>query len=74
MSQILRMGTVIVMLAFAATGVAQARPMNYRNDHLRPGYAHTVYSQAPCETGRGGAGLVCDMPSSLCSNDERIND
>ena len=80
MSRILRMATVIGMLAFAVTGVAQARPINYRHDHFRAGYAGAVYSQAPRELWPwyvpqlGVQGLACDMPTSTCSNDERIND
>jgi hypothetical protein len=44
MSRILRMPTVIVTLAFAAMGVAQARSINYRHDHFRAGYAGPMYS------------------------------
>jgi hypothetical protein len=37
MSRILRMATAGFVLAFAATGVAQARPINYGRPHFRPG-------------------------------------
>ena len=47
MSYILGMATVLVMLAFAATGVAQARSINYQHHHFHAGYAGPVYSQAP---------------------------
>jgi hypothetical protein len=47
MSHILRMATVLVILAFAATGVAQAHPINYQHHHSHAGYAGPVYSQAP---------------------------
>jgi hypothetical protein len=72
----LRMGTVAVMLVFAATGVAHARPIYFHNNNVRHGYAGQVYSSAPVEfvPGRGIVGESCDMPSSACSNDERIND
>jgi hypothetical protein len=73
----LSLATVAVMLAFAATGVAHARPMYFHNNNVRPGYAGQVYSSAPVEQfvpGRGIVGESCDMPSSACSNDERIND
>ena len=78
MSQILRMGTVIVMLAFAATGVAQARPFIYRHDHFRAGYAGPAYSSTSSVTpwqfvpGRGIIGESCELPTSACSNDERV--
>jgi hypothetical protein len=63
MSHILRMATVIIMLAFAATAVAQARPINYHH-HLHAGYAGPMYSQAQDELrpwnvpGRGIAGVA----------------
>jgi hypothetical protein len=46
MSHILRMATVGIVLTFAASGVAQARPFNYQHDHFRSGYASQVYSPA----------------------------
>jgi hypothetical protein len=87
MSHILRMATVGVMLAFAATGAAQARGNFDRGgfgsvfDQSQAGYAGPVYSSTssvrkPVEfvLGRGMTGVACDMPSSTSSNDERIND
>ena len=77
MSHILRMATVIAMLAFAATGVAQARHINPHHNYVRSGYAGPVYSSAPVAhfvPGRGIVGESCDLPTSACSNDERIND
>ena len=80
MPKILNGAAAAVMLAFAATGVAQARPFNYRHDHFRASYAGPVYSQTSRELWPwyvpqlGVQGLACDMPSSTCSNDERIND
>ena len=47
MLRILRMTMVGIMLAFAATGVAQAHPINYQHHHSHAGYAGPVYSQAP---------------------------
>jgi hypothetical protein len=79
MVHILRMTTAVAILAFAATGVAQARPFNYQHGHFR-GYAGPVYSStssvgpAQFVPGRGIIGESCDMPSSACSNDQRIND
>jgi hypothetical protein len=46
-SDILRMATVFVMLAIAATGVAQARPINYEHHHFHAGYAGPMHSRAP---------------------------
>ena len=86
MSHILRIATVGVMLAFAATGAAHARGnfdrggfgTAFNDSHL--GYAGLVHSQTQRELWpwyapqQGVLGLACDMPSSTCSNDERVND
>jgi hypothetical protein len=86
MSHILRMAAVGVMLALAATGVAQARGNFDRGgfgsafDQSHPGYAGPVYSSTTSVgsygfvPGRGIVGESCDLPTSACSNDERIND
>jgi hypothetical protein len=61
MSYVLRMATVTVMLGFAATGVTQAHPTNYRH---HAGYAGSMSSQAPRELwpwnvpGRSVAGVA----------------
>jgi hypothetical protein len=76
MSRSLGMAAAVIMIAFAATGVAQARA-KYNDNNARPGYAGQVYSSTPVARfvpGRGIVGESCDMPSSVCSNDERIND
>jgi hypothetical protein len=75
MSRDLGMATAVIMIAFAATGVAQARA-KCNDNNGRPGYAGQVYSSTPVAhlPGRGIVGESCDMPSSVCSNDERIND
>jgi hypothetical protein len=79
------MATVGVTLAFAATGAAQARGNFDRGgfgsvfdshaDYAGPAYASTTsvgsYRFVP---GRGIVGESCDLPSSTCSNDDRIND
>jgi len=44
MSKILSTATAVLMIAFATTGVAQARPINHQHP---AGYAGPVYSQAP---------------------------
>jgi hypothetical protein len=75
---ILKTATAVTLIAFAATGVAQART-KYHNNNVRPAYADSVYSQAPRELWpwnvptQGVRGLACDMPDSVCSNSERIN-
>jgi hypothetical protein len=85
MSHILRMATIGVMLAFAATGVAQARGANfdrgsfgtatYHQGYAGPAYSSTNRPLWPWYVPQLGVqGLACDMPSSTCSNDERIND
>lgn len=77
MSHILKMATAVVMLAFAATGVAQARA-KYTDYGVRPVYASRMSSQAPRELwpwnvpAQGLAGFTCDLPSSTCSGGERI--
>ena len=78
MGSILRMTTAVAILAFAATGVAQARPFNYQYDHFRAGYAGPAYSSTSSVTpwqfvpGRGIIGESCELPTSACSNDERV--
>jgi hypothetical protein len=73
-----RMATAAVMLAFAATGVAQARPINYQHYNFHAGYDGPVYS-SPSSVGswgfvpgRGIVGESCELPTSACSNDERV--
>jgi hypothetical protein len=74
MSHILRMAAVGIGLAFAAAGVAQARPISYQHQHF-PVYSSTPRALWPWNVpGRSGAGSACDMPDSTCSNNERIND
>jgi hypothetical protein len=64
MSHVLGIVTAIVMLTFVATDVAHARAINDQHHHFRPGYAGSVYSQAPRElwpwnvAGRGVAGVA----------------
>jgi hypothetical protein len=73
-----RMAAVAVMLAFAATGVAHARSVNYQDYNFHAGYTGRVYS-SPSSVGsqgfvpgRGIVGESCDLPSSACSNNERV--
>ena len=75
MSHNLRIATVAVILGFAAMGSANARALNHNHPH--PGYAGPASAlQEPWEfvPGRGIVGESCDLPTSACSNDERIND
>jgi hypothetical protein len=73
-----RMATVAVMLPFAATGTAHAHPINYQHHTFQAGYAGPVYSSPSASgswgfvPGRGIVGESCDLPSSACSNDERV--
>jgi hypothetical protein len=79
MVHILRMTTVIVMFAFAATGGVQARHANYRHRDFHAGYAGPMCSSTPSVAsgefvpGRGIVGESCDLPTSTCPNDERIS-
>jgi hypothetical protein len=52
MSHILKMAVAGIMLAFAATGVAQARSISYQHHHFRAGYAGPVYSLVESRGGR----------------------
>ena len=61
MSKILNVAASIIILGLAATGSANARALNHKQPH--PGYAGPVYSFIQ----------DCDLPSSACSNDERIS-
>ena len=85
MYKVLNTTAALAILAFAATGDAQARSDQHHHHHS--GYAATVYSQAPRASGpwyvpvrsvRGRAcgqvGSASDMPDSTCSNSWRIND
>jgi hypothetical protein len=79
MLHMLRMATVIVVLAFAATSVAQAYAIHHQHRYFHAGYAGPVNSQAPSAgswgfvPGRGIVGESCDLPTSACPNDERIS-
>jgi hypothetical protein len=74
MSRNLRMATVAVILAFAATGSANARALNHNQP--QPGYAgpasalHEPWEFVP---GRGIIDEACDLPTSACPNDVRPN-
>jgi hypothetical protein len=82
MSKILYTTAVVIALAFAAVGAASAKVHPF---HAQPGYATPVPSWAsrPARTGesdvrfvpgRGIVGESCDLPTSACPNDDRIND
>jgi hypothetical protein len=84
MSRNLKMATVAIMLALTATGAAQARgnfdrhphPFAHTQTQGSPfGYAgpgHWSTSVARFVPGRGIVGESCDLPTSACSNDERV--
>jgi hypothetical protein len=78
MSKVLTTATAIVTLGLASMGAAHARSINYEHHHFHPGYAGQVSSQAPSVLplefvpGRGIVGESCELPSSACSNDERV--
>ena len=74
MSKVLSTTTAIIMLGFAAMGSANARALNH--NQLYPGYAGEVYPSAPAAHFVPGHGIVsesCYLPTSACSNDERIS-
>jgi len=62
MPHILRMAAVGIMLGFAATGVAQARPINYHHQQFRAGYAGPMYSAAEP---RGADSLGLPTPATV---------
>jgi hypothetical protein len=75
MSKILSRAAIII-LGLSSMGTAQAQPIHFHRNHVQPGYASQVYAAPAAQfaAGRGTVGLACDMPSSTCANDERIND
>jgi hypothetical protein len=87
MSKVLTTATAAAMLAFATMGAAPALATNYHDyrpwnqaQTLAPHYAMHYYGgpKSPMwpsfARAQGVAGLACDLPSSTCSNNERIND
>jgi hypothetical protein len=70
--------TVVAMLAFAATDIAQAPPVNHQHYQFQHGDAGPVYSSPSSAAtwqfvpGRGIVGESCEMPTSACSNEERV--
>ena len=74
MSKILNTVSAIVIVGLFAMGTAQARVITHNQP--QPGYAGQMYAASPFAQfvpGRGLVGESCDMPSSNCSNDERIS-
>jgi hypothetical protein len=74
MSKILNTVSAIVIVGLFAMGTAQARVITHNQP--QPGYAGQMYAAAPIAhfvPGRGVVGESCDLPTSACSNDERIS-
>jgi hypothetical protein len=88
MSRILNRTTGIIMLGLVTMGAAHAHAANHNpygpggqiQAQAQPQYTMRYDGgiKSPTWTavgsGRSVAGLACDLPSSTCSNDERIND
>jgi hypothetical protein len=78
MSKVLTTVPAVVALGLAAIRPADARAINSQHHHFRPGYTGQVYSLAksalPWEflPGRGIVGASYELPSSACSDDERV--
>jgi hypothetical protein len=75
MSKVFSTATAIVTLSLASMGAAHARSINYENHHFHPGQLSLqAPSVQPLEfvPGRGIVGESCELPSSACSNDERV--
>lgn len=79
MEHILRLATLSITLGFAAMGATRARPITISTTNFTP------VTQVRCtrrhralwpwyKPERSVPGLPCDLPSSTCSNDERIKD
>ena len=79
-SRVAALATIILTLGFAATGVVpafahtQMSPRATVHHHVtyRLGYADPTGQNPQFVTGRGIDGASCDLPSSGCSDDERI--
>jgi hypothetical protein len=74
MSKILRRTPAIIIFGLAAMCSANARALNH--NQLYPGDAAEVYPSAPAAHFVPGRAIVddaCDLPTSVCSNDERIS-
>jgi hypothetical protein len=80
MSRNLKLAMVAAMLALTATGAAQARGENFDRggfgsvfdqSHYRY-YGDPKSGPAYFVPGRGIVNEPCQMPSSACSNDERV--
>jgi hypothetical protein len=82
-SRVAAFATIILTLGFAATGVAPASAQVehtqmspgatvHRHVAYRLGYANPTGQNPQFVNGRGIDGASCDLPSSGCSNDERI--
>jgi hypothetical protein len=78
MSKVLIALPAVVALGHASRGPAHARTIDSQHHHFHPGYAGQVQSLAPSALpweflpGRGIVGESCELPSSACSNDERV--
>ena len=66
MSKILNTVSAIVIVGLFAMGTAQARVITHNQP--QPGCAGQVHFVP----GRGIVGESCEMPTSACSNDERV--
>jgi hypothetical protein len=79
-SRVAALATIILTLGFAATGVVPAlahtqmspRATVHRHVAYQLGYANPTGQNPQFVNGRGIDGASCDLPSSGCSNDERI--
>jgi hypothetical protein len=80
MSHILRMVTVLAMLGLVATGSAQARGEKFDRGGFGSVFDQPLYryyggfksGPAFFVPGRGIVNEPCQMPTSACSNDERV--
>jgi hypothetical protein len=82
MSRILNNTTGIIMLGLVTMGAAHAHAANHNpygpggqiQAQAQPQYTMRYDGGIKSPTWTAVAGPACDLPSSTCSNDERIND
>jgi hypothetical protein len=75
MSKILNIAAAMIIVGVSAMDAANARPLHH--NHFRAGYAGPGHGSTPVAhfvRGRGVVGESCDLPTSACSNQRRIND
>jgi hypothetical protein len=75
MSKILSSAASVIALSLSFVVVGSDSTLAHEVQHRHRLHAHHGYAgPLPLVPRRGVAGDSCDLPSSTCSNDERINE